>query len=346
MGSEGRRTGWIFARRLVIFLVLYFVTFEVYSLSGIDYLVSTKVLKGSKVIHVIKLNLSQDIDEDLLRFEINEDINENTKLASVSKVPDGDNVFVEVKIEYKFDKLGFVKIPPLKVAYRDEVYLSSEFEVVILKEDELQFFGLPVKLYWDFDKAEIYEYQSIGFVLRANWLVNNSLRSIASSFNAVKDAMIDRTPIFENIKYRTFNSKEILDVPLYNFILTPLRGSKSIIIPSVSFNIAENIARMSPEISLKIKPIPDEVKSLAVGTFKVDYEFPNLTLINQDTFTVLIKITGQGNLPHIRFQKLKLIILKLFIRRKIIILSLQKMVIRAVYLRYILLSQIIRVIYS
>ncbi|UPA16042.1 BatD family protein [Borrelia coriaceae] len=301
---------------MVIFLVLYFVTFEVYSLSGIDYLVSTKVLKGSKVIHVIKLNLSQDIDEDLLRFEINEDINENTKLASVSKVPDGDNVFVEVKIEYKFDKLGFVKIPPLKVAYRDEVYLSSEFEVVILKEDELQFFGLPVKLYWDFDKAEIYEYQSIGFVLRANWLVNNSLRSIASSFNAVKDAMIDRTPIFENIKYRTFNSKEILDVPLYNFILTPLRGSKSIIIPSVSFNIAENIARMSPEISLKIKPIPDEVKSLAVGTFKVDYEFPNLTLINQDTFTVLIKITGQGNLPHIRFPEIETYNSKVIYKKK------------------------------
>ncbi|WP_281861786.1 hypothetical protein [Candidatus Borrelia fainii] len=305
MGNKVKRTDCVFTRRLVISLILFFINFEIYSLSGTDYLVSTKVLRGSKVVHVIRLNLSQDIDESLLKFEISKDINDNTKIASISKVPDGNNIVTEIKIEYAFDKLGFVKIPSLKVVYLDEVYLSSEFEVVILKEDESKFFGLPVRLYWDFDKEEIYEYQSVGFVLRVNWLVNNNLKSIASSFNAVKDAMIDRTPIFENIKYRAFNSKEILDVPLYNFILTPLRGSKGIVIPSVSFNIGEDIARMSPGISLKIKPIPDEVKSLAVGTFKIYYEFPNSTLINQDTFTVLIKITGQGNLPHIRFPEIE-----------------------------------------
>ncbi|AHH03129.1 Hypothetical protein BHY_0178 [Borrelia nietonii YOR] len=305
MVNECRRKNCIFTRRLVIFSVLFFINFKIYSLSGTDYLVSTKVLQGSKVVHVIRLNLPQDIDEESLKFKISKDINENTEIASISKVPDGDNLVTEIKIEYDFDKPGFVKIPSLKVAYRDEVYLSSEFEVVILRKDEFQSFGLPVKLYWDFDREEIYEYQSVGFVLRSNWLVNNSLKSIASSFNAVKDAMIDRTPIFENIKYRTFNSKEILDVPLYNFILTPLRGSKGVVIPSVSFNIGENIARMSPGISLKVKPIPDEVKSLAVGTFKIDYEFPNSTLINQDIFTILIKITGQGNLPHIRFPEIE-----------------------------------------
>ncbi|APR65269.1 BatD family protein [Borrelia anserina] len=301
---------------MVIFLVLFFINFEIYSLSGIDYLVSSKVLQGSKFVHIIKLNLPQDIDEESLKFEINRDISEKARVVSISKVPYEDNVVIEIKIEYDFDEPGFVKIPPLKVAYLNEVYLSSEFEVVVLKEDELQSFGLPVRLYWDFDKEEIYEYQSIGFVLRSNWLVNNNLNSIASSFNAVKDAMIDRTPIFENIRYRTFNGKEILDVPIYNFILTPLRGSKSIVIPSISFNIGENVIRMSSEISLKVKPIPDEVKSLAVGAFKIDYEFPNSAVINQDTFTILIKIIGQGNLPHIRFPEIETYNSKVIYKKK------------------------------
>ncbi|AHH08130.1 BatD family protein [Borrelia anserina] len=316
MGNDGRRTNCILKGGLVIFLVLFFINFEIYSLSGIDYLVSSKVLQGSKFVHIIKLNLPQDIDEESLKFEINRDISEKARVVSISKVPYEDNVVIEIKIEYDFDEPGFVKIPPLKVAYLNEVYLSSEFEVVVLKEDELQSFGLPVRLYWDFDKEEIYEYQSIGFVLRSNWLVNNNLNSIASSFNAVKDAMIDRTPIFENIRYRTFNGKEILDVPIYNFILTPLRGSKSIVIPSISFNIGENVIRMSSEISLKVKPIPDEVKSLAVGAFKIDYEFPNSAVINQDTFTILIKIIGQGNLPHIRFPEIETYNSKVIYKKK------------------------------
>ena len=42
-----------------------------------------------------------------------------------------------------------------------------------------------------------------------------------------------------------------------------------------------------------------------MGNFKIEYEFPNSTLIDQDTFTILIKITGQGNLPHIRFPEIE-----------------------------------------
>ncbi|WP_084538470.1 SH3 domain-containing protein [Borrelia persica] len=305
MGNEGRRSSYVNTRRLVIFVVLFLINFKVYALSGTDYLRSTKVLKDSKVIHIIRLNLPQDIDEKALKFEINKDISDNAKIALISRVPDGNNVVTEIKIEYIFDKLGFVKIPSLKVIYHDDIYLSSEFEVAILRKDEFLSSGLPVGLYWDFNKKEIYEYQSVGFVLRSNWLLNNNVKSIASFFNAVKDAMIDRTPIFENINYKTFNSKEILDVPLYNFILTPLSGAKVVVIPSVSFNIDANIMRMSPEILLKIKPIPDEVKSLAVGTFKIDYDFPNSNSINQDTFAILIKITGQGNLPHIRFPEIE-----------------------------------------
>ncbi|WP_084543262.1 SH3 domain-containing protein [Borrelia hispanica] len=305
MGNEGRRTNCVFARRLVIFLILFLVYLKIYSLSGTDYLISAKIVKGSKVIHIVKLNLPQDIDEKLLKFDINKDINENAKIALISKVIDGNNFIIEIKIEYVFDKLGFIKIPSLRVIYNDDVYLTSEFEVVILREDEFRSLGLPVGLYWDFNKKEIYEYQSVGFVLRSNWLLSNNIKSVASFFNAVKDAMIDRTPIFENINYRTFNSKEILDVPLYNFILTPLRGSKIVVIPSVSFNIGEDIIRMSPEIFLKIKSIPEEVKSLAVGSFKIDYDFPNSTSITQDAFTILIKITGQGNLPHIRFPEIE-----------------------------------------
>ncbi|WP_199911317.1 SH3 domain-containing protein [Candidatus Borreliella tachyglossi] len=301
---------------MVIFLGFFFINFELFSLSGNDYLISTKVLKGDKVVHVIRLYLPQDIDEKLLTLELSKDIDDNAKLTSISRISDGNKFFTEVKIEYCFDKLGFVKIPPLKVIYRNEAYLSSEFEVSVLREDEMQSFGLPVGLYWDFDREEVYEYQSVGLVLRLSWLANSNLNTIAGSFNAIKDAMIDKTPIFENIKYRTFNSKEILDIPLYNFILTPLRGSRDIVIPSTAFNIDENMTRMSPEIFFKVKPIPDKVKSLAVGTFKIDYEFPNSTLISQDTFTILIKITGQGNLPHVRFPGIETYNSKIIYKKK------------------------------
>ncbi|AYE36058.1 hypothetical protein DB313_00850 [Borrelia turcica IST7] len=307
MGNKSRGGYCVSKRRLVvlIFLVFFFINFKIFALSGNDYLLSTKVLKGDKVVHIIRLNLSQEFDESLLKLEISKDMNDKTKLASINRVLDGSNFVIEIKVEYYFEKLGFVKIPSLKLIYRDEVYLSSEYEVSILRQDEMQSFGLPVELYWDFSNKEIYEYQSVGFVLRSNWLTNSNLNFVTGAFSAVKDAMIDRTPIFGNIRYRTFNSKEILDVPLYNFILTPLRGAKDIIIPSVSFNVDENITRVVPEIFLKVKPIPDEVKSLAVGNFKIEYEYPNSTLINQDTFTILIKITGQGNLPHIRFPEIE-----------------------------------------
>ncbi|ETZ18220.1 hypothetical protein BDCR2A_00193 [Borrelia duttonii CR2A] len=164
MDNAGRRANCFFARRLVIFLILFLVHLKIYSLSGTDYLISSKIVKGSKIIHIIRLNLSQDIDKKLLKFDINKDINENAKIALISKVIDGNNFIIEIKIEYVFDKLGFVKIPPLKVIYNDDVYLTSEFEVVILREDEFRSLGLPVGLYWDFNKKEIYEYQSVGFV--------------------------------------------------------------------------------------------------------------------------------------------------------------------------------------
>lgn len=67
--------------------------------------------------------------------------------------------------------------------------------------------------------------------------------------------------------------------------------------PSFSFNIGSGLVRNTPELLLKVKPIPGEVKSLAVGTFRVDYETPTYSTIEQDIFTILIKITGQGNFP-------------------------------------------------
>ncbi|UGQ15867.1 hypothetical protein [Borrelia sp. RT5S] len=294
-------------RRLVAltFLVFFFVNFKVLALSGSDYLLSDKVLKGDNVVHVIKLDLFHGFDENLLKVEVSKDMDGKTRLASISRVSEGSGYVIVVKIEYYLEKLGFVKIPPLKLVYLDQVYLSSEFEVSVLRDDEMQSFGLPVELYWDFGEKEIYEYQSVGFVLRSNWLTSSNLNFVTGAFSAVKDAMIDRTPIFGNIRYRTFNSREILDVPLYNFILTPLRGAKDVIIPSISFHVDGNISRAVSELFLKVKPIPEEVKSLAVGSFKIEYEFPNSSSIDQDTFTVLIKITGQGNLPHIRFPEIE-----------------------------------------
>ena len=228
MGNKSRGGYCVSKRRLVVFtfLVFFFINFKIFALSGNDYLLSTKVLKGDKVVHIIRLNLSQEFDESLLKLEISKDMSDETKLVSMARVLDGNSFIAEIKVEYYFEKLGFVKIPSLKLIYRDEVYLSSEFEVSILRQDEMQSFGLPVELYWDFNKREIYEYQSVGFVLRSNWLTNSNLNFVTGAFSAVKDAMIDRTPIFGNIRYRTFNSKEILDVPLYNFILTPLRGQQ------------------------------------------------------------------------------------------------------------------------
>ncbi|UER68003.1 hypothetical protein LKV13_00825 [Borrelia sp. BU AG58] len=286
-------------------MVLFFVNFQVLALSGNDYLLSTRVLKGDKVVHVIRLDLFHGFDESLLKLEASRDIEGETRLVSVSRVPDGNSFFTEVRIEYLPEKLGFFKIPSLKLIYRDEIYLSSEFEVSVLREDEMRSVGLPVELYWDFVEKEIYEYQSVGLVLRSNWLASSNLNFVTGALSAVKDAMIDRTPIFGNTRYKTFNGKEILDVPLYNFILTPLKGSKDVVIPSISFHADENVVRMAPEIFLKVKPIPDEVRSLAVGNFKIEYEFPNANSIDKDTFTVLVKITGQGNLPHVRFPEIE-----------------------------------------
>ncbi|WNZ73006.1 SH3 domain-containing protein [Borreliella garinii] len=292
---------------MVIFFIYFFSIARLYSLTGIDFVKNIKVLKGDKFIQIVRLNNPlQDIDTSLLKVEINKEVKSNSNVLSISRTTDNNNFsFIEIKVEYLFEGLGFIKIPPLKVIYKGDSYVSSEAEVSVLRADEINSFGLPVDLYWDLNKREVYEYQSIGLVLRSNWLLDSNSNKISGFLPAIKDAMIEKMPIFGDIQYRTFNNKEILDVPFYNFVLTPLKGSKNVLIPSFSFNIDSGLVREAPELLLKVKPIPKEVKSLAVGTFRIDYETPTYSTIEQDIFTILIKITGQGNFPHFYFPEIE-----------------------------------------
>ncbi|AZA27130.1 MULTISPECIES: SH3 domain-containing protein [Borreliella] len=303
---------------MVIFFIYFFSIARLYSLTGIDFVKNIKVLKGDKFIQIVRLNNPlQDIDTSLLKVEINKEVKSNSNVLSISRTTDNNNFsFIEIKVEYLFDGLGFIKIPPLKVIYKGDSYVSSEAEVSVLRADEINSFGLPVDLYWDLDKREVYEYQSIGLVLRSNWLLDSNSNKISGFLPAIKDAMIEKMPIFGDIKYRTFNNKEILDVPFYNFVLTPLKGSKNVLIPSFSFNIDSGLVREAPELLLKVKPIPKEVKSLAVGIFRIDYETPTYSAIEQDIFTILIKITGQGNFPHFYFPEIETYNSKILNKRK------------------------------
>ncbi len=307
MVEKNRREFGCSKRRLVIFFIYFFSIARLYSLTGIDFVKNIKVLKGDKFIQIVRLNNPlQDIDTSLLKVEINKEVKSNSNVLSISRTTDNNNFsFIEIKVEYLFEGLGFIKIPPLKVIYKGDSYVSSEAEVSVLRADEINSFGLPVDLYWDLNKREVYEYQSIGLVLRSNWLLDSNSNKISGFLPAIKDAMIEKMPIFGDIQYRTFNNKEILDVPFYNFVLTPLKGSKNVLIPSFSFNIDSGLVREAPELLLKVKPIPKEVKSLAVGTFRIDYETPTYSTIEQDIFTILIKITGQGNFPHFYFPEIE-----------------------------------------
>ncbi len=306
MVEKNRRESSCSKRRLVIFFIYFFSIARLYSLTGIDFVKNIKVLKGDKFIQIVRLNNPlQDIDISLLKVEINKEVQSNSNVLSISRTTDNNFSFIEIRVEYLFESLGFIKIPPLKVIYKGDFYISSEVEVSVLRADEINSFGLPVDLYWDLDKKEIYEYQSIGLILRSNWLSDSNSNEMSGSLPAIKDAMVEKMPIFGDIKYRTFHNKEILDVPFYNFVLTPLKGSKNVLIPSFSFNIGSGLVRNTPELLLKVKPIPGEVKSLAVGTFRVDYETPTYSTIEQDIFTILIKITGQGNFPHFYFPEIE-----------------------------------------
>ncbi|WPM06306.1 SH3 domain-containing protein [Borreliella sinica] len=291
---------------MVIFFIWFFSITRLYSLTGIDFVKNIKVLRDEKFVQIIRLNNPlQDIDLSLLKVEINKEVQSNSNVLSISKMTDNNFSFVEIKVEYLFDNLGFIKIPPLKVIYKGDFYLSSEVEVSVLRADEINSVGLPVDLYWELDRKEVYEYQSIGLVLRSNWLSDSNSNEMSGVLPAIKDVMIEKMPIFGDIKYRTFNNKEILDVPFYNFVLTPLKGSKNVFIPSFPFNIESGLVRKTPELLLKVKPIPEEVKSLAVGTFRIDFETPTYSTIEQDIFTILIKITGQGNFPHFYFPEIE-----------------------------------------
>ncbi len=327
--------------------IYFFSIARLYSLTGIDFVKNIKVLKGDKFIQIVRLNNPlQDIDTSLLKVEINKEVKSNSNVLSISSTTDNNNFsFIEIKVEYLFEGLGFIKIPPLKVIYKGDSYVSSEAEVSVLRADEINSFGLPVDLYWDFNKREVYEYQSIGLVLRSNWLLDSNSNKISGFLPAIKDVMIEKMPIFGDIQYRTFNNKEILDVPFYNFVLTPLKGSKNVLIPSFSFNIDSGLVREAPELLLKVKPIPKEVKSLAVGTFRIDYETPTYSTIEQDIFTILIKITGQGNFPHFYFPEIETYNSKILNKKKIIVLSPLKMGTRAVFLKFIQLSLTLKVVY-
>ncbi len=93
----------------------------------------------------------QDIDTSLLKVEINKEVKSNSNVLSISRTTDNNNFsFIEIKVEYLFEGLGFIKIPPLKVIYKGDSYVSSEAEVSVLRADEINSFGLPVDLYWVF----------------------------------------------------------------------------------------------------------------------------------------------------------------------------------------------------
>lgn len=175
-----------------------------------------------------------------------------------------------------------VIIPTIKVFNNDEKYNNYPL-IVSWKENIVK---------------EIYVGESLPIIVEAYNLEEINFPDRYVSTNPRRGDIVEVSGLGDIIPEK-IGDADLYRVPVASWIYTPFEAGK-IIIPSVRVDI-NGLTRYTDSLELNVLPLPEVNATGGVGEFLISTELSETQVTPEDIFHYKVRISGQGNIPYIKF---------------------------------------------
>ena len=288
-------------KRLVAILFLL-ITSSVFSL---DMEISPNTLITGRII-TLKFETDILITEDISVSNIilPNDLNliSGPVIRPYYKRVDGRSLrFHQITWAVKSNASGVFNLSPLELAYNNEIFEIKIPEIRVYNSDEI-YNNYPLIVEWNKDiQQEIYVGESLPLVVEAYNLEEINFPEKVVSTKPRKGEIIEVSGLGD-INPEKVGESDLYRVPVASWIYTPFEAG-NVVIPAVRVDM-NGLTRYTDSLLIKVLPLPEVNATGGVGEFIISTELSNTQVTPADVFHYKVRITGQGNLPYIKFPNL------------------------------------------
>lgn len=296
--SPSSRTG---KRLVILFLLLLPVT-----LFGLDMEILPDILITGRVI-TLKILTEIPIEDELTISEL--EIPDGLSLISgpivrtyYAKV-DGKNVrFHQITWALRSRESGIYYMPPIEIKYAREDISVDVPTVKVFNSDERDN-NFPLMVDWDKNiKRDIYVGESLPLIVEAYNLEEINFPDRIVSNSPRSGEMVEVAGLGE-INPEDVDGENLYRVPVTSWIFTTFQAGR-ITIPAVRVDI-NGLTRYTDTLELNVKPLPRVNATGGVGEFLITSELSESQVTPEDLFHFKVRISGQGNIPYIKFPEVE-----------------------------------------
>jgi len=197
---------------------------------------------------------------------------------------------------------GIYILPEIEIK-TDIAVFTVEVPTVTVFENDEKFNKYPLIVSWNSNiKREIFVGESLPLIVEAYNLEEINFPDRVISTKPRRGEIIEVSGLGE------INPEKVGDADLYrvavaSWIYTPFEAGK-VSIPSVRIDI-NGLTRYTEELELTVKPLPEVNATGGVGEFIITTDISDSQVTPEDFFHYRVKISGQGNIPYIKFPEVE-----------------------------------------
>lgn len=289
------------SKRLVIILCLIIHSFTSYAY---EMVIPDTLIAGRTITLKIQTEIPTTEEFEVDDIEFPEDIiliSGPVKRAYYGRIDGRNRRLHQVTWTIRSRTSGIFEIPDVTMYSGEETFTVESPLLKIFRTDEVNN-NFPLIVDWSKEiKKEVFVGESLPLIVEVHNLEELNFPDKINFTNPRKGEVVEVSGLGD-INPERVGDNDLYRVAVASWIYTPFEAGK-VTIPGVRVDI-NGLTRVTEELVIDVKPLPTVNVTGGVGEFLISSEISSSQVTPEDVFSFKVKISGQGNLPYIKFPKL------------------------------------------
>lgn len=296
MGIKSSESG---TRKRLVVLLLLLLPFTLFSLE-MEVLPSV-IITGRVITLKVYTEIPTEDDPTISDIQLPEGLLliSGPVLRTYYAKVDGENKrFHQISWALRSNESGIYYIPPVEIKNKNEIFSIEIPTVKVFNADEREN-NFPLMVDWSKDvHKDIFVGESIPLIVEAYNLEEINFPDRIVSSNPRNGEMVEVSGLGD-INPENIAGEDLYRVAVASWLFTTFQAGK-VTIPSVRVDI-NGLTRYTDSLEINVKPLPRVNATGGVGEFLITTELSESQVTPEDLFHYKVKISGQGNIPYIKF---------------------------------------------
>jgi len=206
-----------------------------------------------------------------------------------------------IKIVFRFRALesGWCLLSAIQFSFPDNELVSDPVLIGIGRKDSGV---IPPDLTWSFPQSGWYAGQSALVTLELRMAKSISLVQGIDAFN-IQGAIVEEVAGLGSMQVEKVSDLEFYRIPVASWLVTPT-STGALVLPAVKVRF-DAFSRTALSRSALVVPLPENVpKDAAIGSFFLFLLADSEEKLQDQPFTIVVRLEGTGNVPYVRIPEL------------------------------------------